>query len=93
MCFVVASQSGLDIQRVQRVVAVLADANSGDGFVVTALTDADYPRGSALSMCTLVLQEFAIKFPTARAAVVWPQQEQHLAWCCALASSEMIYNF
>jgi hypothetical protein len=66
--------------RVQHVVAVLADANAGDGFVVTALTDTDYPRASALSMCTSVLQEVAVKFPTAR-AVVWPQLDQHLAWC------------
>jgi hypothetical protein len=71
----------------------LADANAGYGFVVTALTDTDYPRASALSMCTSVLQEFAIKFPTARAAVVWPQLDQHLAWCCTLASFQMMYNF
>jgi hypothetical protein len=53
---------------------------SGDGFVVTALTDADYPRPAAFSMCASVLQEFAIQFPTARAPVVWPQLDQHLAW-------------
>ena len=79
MCFVVASQSGLEIQRVRHFVSVLADANSGDGFVVTALTDAEYPRRAALSMCTSLLQEFAIKFPTARAPVVWTQLDQHLA--------------
>jgi hypothetical protein len=93
MCFVVASQSGPEIQRVKRFVSVLADANSGDGFVVTALTDANYPRLAALGMCTSVLQEFAIKFPTARAAVAWPQLDQHLAWCYALASFQMIHNF
>ena len=93
MCFVVASQSGPEIQRVKHFVSVLADANSGDGFVVTALTDADYPRPAALGMCTSLLQEFAIKFPTARAPVVWPQLDQHLAWCYALASFQMIHNF
>ena len=93
MCFVVASQSGPEIHRVKHFVSVLSDANSGDGFVVTALTDSDYPRTAALGMCTSVLQEFAIKFPTARAPVVWPQLHQHLAWCYALASFQMIHNF
>jgi synaptobrevin family protein YKT6 len=55
----------------------------GDGFVVTALTDAEYPRRSALSMCTSIAQEFAVKFPTARAPVAWPQLDQYLARCVA----------
>ncbi len=54
---------------------------SGDGFVVTALTDAEYPRRAALSMCTSILQEFGVKFPNARAPVAWPQLDQYLARC------------
>ena len=65
--------------RVLRVSCLLSDATAGDGFVVTALTDAEYPRRAALSMCTSMLQEFGIKFPTARAPVVWPQLDQYLA--------------
>jgi synaptobrevin family protein YKT6 len=59
------------------------DAPIGDGFVVTALTDAEYPRRAALSMCTSIAQEFAVKFPTARAPVAWPQLDQYLARCVA----------
>jgi len=59
----------------------VADVCSGDGYVATALTDAEYPRRAALSMCTSILQEFGIKFPNARAPVAWPQLEQHLARC------------
>ncbi len=64
-------------------------ATSGDGFVVTALTDAEYPRRAALSMCTSILQEFGIKFPNARAPVAWPQLDQYLARCNALSVNFM----
>ena len=84
MCYVVASQSGLEMGAFGIFFRLSSDATPGDGFVVTALTDAEYPRRAALSMCTSMLQEFGIKFPTARAPVVWPQLDQYLARCVTL---------
>jgi hypothetical protein len=83
MCYVVAPSTGwyfgVGEGGAIRLVSHSADAPPGDGFVVTALTDAEYPRRAALSMCTSIVQEFAIKFPTARAPVAWPQLDQYLA--------------
>ena len=45
-------------------VSAQTDTLPGDGFVATALTDAEYPRRAALSMCTSIVQEFGIKFPS-----------------------------
>ncbi len=87
MCFVVASSTGSAFESRLLLLPQLTCASPGDGFVVTALTDAEYPRRAALSMCTSILQEFGIKFPNARAPVAWPQLDQYLSRCLRYMSS------